>query len=83
MQKAIPRRYTAEVGQHEDEIKVHGQQGQRVQLVGADGAQPDDLRVPVVGEEAEVAGAVVAEAREELGGGEHEARVEEPAVDGA
>ncbi|KFX99320.1 hypothetical protein V490_01838 [Pseudogymnoascus sp. VKM F-3557] len=69
--------------QHEDEVEVHGQQGQGVQLVGADSAQPDDLRVPVVGEEAEVAGAVVAEAGEELGGGEHEARVEEPAVDGA
>ncbi|KFY90785.1 hypothetical protein V500_04955 [Pseudogymnoascus sp. VKM F-4518 (FW-2643)] len=51
-----------------------------MQLVGLDGAQPEDLGVPVVGEEAEVAGAVVAEAGEELGGGEHEAGVEEPAL---
>lgn len=53
-----------------------------MQLVGTDGAQPGDLGIPVVGEEAKIARAVVAEAGEELGRGEHKAGVEEPAVNG-
>lgn len=51
--------------------------------MGADGAQPDDLGIPVVGEEAKVTRALVTETGEELGGGEHKAGVEEPAVDEA
>ncbi|KFZ14318.1 hypothetical protein V501_03305 [Pseudogymnoascus sp. VKM F-4519 (FW-2642)] len=79
----IPRCHAAEIGEDEEEVEVHGQQGEGVQLVALDGFQPLDLGIPVVGEETNVAGTVVAEAGEELGGGKHEAGVEEPAVEGA
>ncbi|KFY07217.1 hypothetical protein V492_07350 [Pseudogymnoascus sp. VKM F-4246] len=54
--------------------------GHAAELVSADGAKPDDLGVPVVGEEANVARAVVSETGVKLCGGEHEAGIEKPTV---
>ncbi|KFY71044.1 hypothetical protein V499_08753 [Pseudogymnoascus sp. VKM F-103] len=79
----VPRCHAAEIGEDEEEVEVHGQQGEGVQLVALDGLQPLDLGIPVVGKETNVAGTVVSETGEELGGGKHEAGVEEPAVERA
>lgn len=51
-----------------------------MELFSADGVVPDDLGVVVVCEKGDVAGAVAAEAGDELRGGEHDAGVEEPSV---
>src|SRR6266699_851779 len=52
----ISRRDPSEVGHGIYQVKVHGQQGQRVQLLVLGSPVPLKLRVPVVGEEADVDG---------------------------
>lgn len=76
----VARRDAAKVAEGVDEVEVHGEEGQRMQLLALAGIIPLDLRVPVVGQEANVGRAVVADAADELGGREHETRVKEPSV---